>query len=322
MENCTNITMVTNDTGKSDATASAFVAVGVIHILLVVIPSLLFGCIILVLLLTNRNLKDPISIIFGSIAVVCILGPMMYGLLTDISLITDKPVIGSCDTPFGVGVFWFIYSSFHCFLLWITVLLSVTQYFLVQSGVRRVTSGRVWTAIAAIMLASLVFNIPNFASGFVGQAGLRIRGSVCLEESSEAKLIVDVYVFIMLILLVLSIATVIINSVLICRKVKQSIIEMKTACSVVLMTVLMITATILFRLPAIVLQIIPQDYFHNFATGPLFYQWVFSSYIMELNYPLYSFLAIVLHKSIRKTLVEMGKSLWRIFNKPSRITPI
>ena len=107
--------------------ARSFTAIGVAHLLLVVIPSLILGPLILGMFISNKKLRDPVSILFMCITVVCILGPLTYGLLQDLSLITDFPLLGSCEI-FRGRLFWFSLGFFQILLTVSNTILVVVQY--------------------------------------------------------------------------------------------------------------------------------------------------------------------------------------------------
>ena len=54
--------------------ANVYIACGVVHLLLVVIPALVLGPLILSVLVSNKKLRDPTSVLFMCITVVCTLG--------------------------------------------------------------------------------------------------------------------------------------------------------------------------------------------------------------------------------------------------------
>ena len=103
------------------------------HILLVVVPSLPLG--VTVLLVLKAVERDQVTTLFACTTVVCMVGPLTHGLLMDISLITDKPVIGprigQCGT-LSSNVFWLFYGGIHLCLVMCATLISVTQYITIR----------------------------------------------------------------------------------------------------------------------------------------------------------------------------------------------
>ena len=94
--NTTNLTQV--DQLDFSRFTSTVIAIGVGHLLLVVTPTIILGPLILGVFISNKKLRDPVSILFMCITVECVLGPLTYGLLLDLSLITDFPLLGPCET--------------------------------------------------------------------------------------------------------------------------------------------------------------------------------------------------------------------------------
>ncbi len=75
----------------SQWTLVGLIACGVAHLLLVVIPAAIMGFFALAIILSDKKLRDPASILLVCITIQCILGPLAYGLLTDLGLITNVP---------------------------------------------------------------------------------------------------------------------------------------------------------------------------------------------------------------------------------------
>jgi len=105
----------------ADWEVRAFIATGVAHILLVILLSVIMGPTILRLLAANKLLKDPISIIYAAIVLLCVIGPSTYGFLMDISLISNQTVLGRCDRFAEHQVFWILATFFQGILAWSTI---------------------------------------------------------------------------------------------------------------------------------------------------------------------------------------------------------
>ena len=110
LSNISEFTML-NTTNPFLEDAPIYVATGVAHIILVVIPTLILGSILLSLLLSNKKLRDPPSILFMCTTVLCMVGPVTYGLLMDISLITGFPLFGNCKAG-TTPAFWSLFAMF------------------------------------------------------------------------------------------------------------------------------------------------------------------------------------------------------------------
>ncbi len=88
-----------------DSTPSSPSALATLHILLIVLPSLLFNTLAIVLLNKTNKDKHPSVDVFYWICTVCILGPCSYGLLMDLSLLFDQPFIGQCLTQWQGAIY-------------------------------------------------------------------------------------------------------------------------------------------------------------------------------------------------------------------------
>ena len=301
---------------------SGYIAVAVSHIILVILPCLTLGPILLIIL-SNKKLRDPVSAIFSCITVICMTGPSTYGLLMDISLITNKPVLGTCDDPSG-ALFWFFLGMFHSMLVVTTALLSITQFAVIKFGVSRsaLTYARIFVILAVLLIVILVISFFVITAPVVSPT-MKRRGSLCTHSQGLGKLIVSaVGVMYLGVVMLPSLLLVIIFSILSYRTLKKGLTQNPSVIqSVVLVSILMIVVTVLFRMPQILL------FFTRHArTGSDDYVTLLNFtavYSSEVNYPLYIMLPIFLHKIIRKTFLHLMKSccLAICTKKPMRVTP-
>ena len=301
---------------------SVYIAVAVSHIVLVILPCLTLGPTLLIIL-SNKKLRDPVSAIFSCITVICMTGPSTYGLLMDISLITNKPVLGTCDNPSG-ALFWFFLGMFHSMLVVTTALLSITQFAVIKFGVSRssLTYARIFVILAVLLIVILVMSFFNFILPVIDPTVKR-RGSLCTQSQGLGKLIETALGVIFLGVVVLpSLLLVIIFSILSYRTLKNGLIQNPSVIqSVVLVSILMIVVTVLFRIPQILLFVT-----RHAMTGSEGYVAFLNFtvlYSTEVNYPIYIMLPIFLHKIIRKTFLHLMKSccLAICTKKPVQVAP-
>ena len=73
-----------------------YIAISVVHMLVVIVPSITMGAIILCHVRANKELRDPVTTLFCAMTVSCMLSPSSFGLLIDLSMIADLPLLGSC----------------------------------------------------------------------------------------------------------------------------------------------------------------------------------------------------------------------------------
>ena len=132
MNSSSNLSEFTNTTNPFLEDAHMFVGTGVAHLILVIIPTLILGPILLSVLLSEKKLRDPPSILFMCTTVLCMVGPVTYGLLMDISLITGLPIYGNCITDDTPSIYWTFYALYTYQLSDSTAYLSVTQYITIR----------------------------------------------------------------------------------------------------------------------------------------------------------------------------------------------
>ena len=76
-----------------------YIAISVAHMLVVIVPTVLLGATILYHVYSNREMRDPITTLFCAVIITSMLSPVTFGLLLDMSMITDLPLLGSCSSP-------------------------------------------------------------------------------------------------------------------------------------------------------------------------------------------------------------------------------
>ena len=223
MENHSNLSIETQSIVLPDWEVMAFIATGVAHILLVILLLVIMGPTILRLLAANKILKNPISISYATILLLCVIGPSTYGFMMDISLISYQPVLGRCDRFAEHQVFWILATFFQGLLAWNTILISVTQ-FLVISRKRLVTLSGILAVITVLTVCAIPLALLNLSVVFAN--GMKVRGSLCT-FIPDAEFIVFVIIFpiYFVVFYVTMVVFVVIFSVFVWRKAKQNVIE-------------------------------------------------------------------------------------------------
>ena len=123
-----------------------------------VLPVLFVGPFVLALFIMNKKLRDSVSIVFMFLIVFCICGPLTYGLLTDISLITDAEVFGTCDKSYSV--FFVLFAFCHQQVLVSNALLIVLQNISVRFGIKKVSVGQTLTILILLLLYRFLLAAP------------------------------------------------------------------------------------------------------------------------------------------------------------------
>ena len=300
--------------------ANVYIGSGVVHLLLVVIPALVLGPLILSVLVSNKKLRDPTSILFMCITVVCTLGPMSYGLLTDISLITDYPVLGSCETLRALP-FWFSIFFFQILLLTSNALVVAVQYVSVRWHQKLSTGKMVSIFLALLSFVFLVSLVNLLALLDTSAPVVTTRGYICYSLTSPFSftLFVAAGVLGLTLFVIPSCITVVLFSVLLVKYVKKHTIDSsnkKVVRDVLIIMVAMTTSLIIFRLlPAISFLLRPALGSEEAAAVV---SWVID-YSSELSYPLFLLLTLFVHKTVRTTFLKPLKcsNVKRMFGKRS-----
>ena len=297
--------------GADQVSSSLAVGIAVAHILLVVVPSLPLG--VTVLLVLKAVERNPVTTLFACTTVVCMVGPLTHGLLMDISLITDRPVIGQCGTA-SSELFWLFIFGIHVCLLMCATLISVTQYIIIRFGNRRCLGTKRWSLIAFFILVviTILLSLPHLAAGIPGTC--KIRGSVCIYTHPDVSVNLILYPIasFTFLIFITSVLTIIVTSVLTYKVVRREVIEESGVRKSVLATVaLMTVASVLFRLiPAINA---------TYSSGNVTVNTRLYSHAVDisadLSYPLYLCLMLFVHKKLRNKLKEKAAHIWYTYCK-------
>ena len=296
--------------GADQVSSSLAVGIAVVHILLVVVPSLPLG--VTVLLVLKAVERDQVTTLFACTTVVCMVGPWTHGLLMDISLITDKPVIGQCGT-LSSELFFVFYAGIHLCLLMCATLISVTQFISVRFRNRRANKWSLSAFFISVVIATLL-SLPNIAVAIPGSC--KIRGSVCMQTNpgvSVNLILIPIYSasFLVFITLVL---TIIVTSVLTYKVVRREVIEESGVRKSVLAAVaLMTVASVLFRAIPILNFVFYSSSGNRTAKRELYDRTVDIS--ADLSYPLYLCLMLFVHKKLRNKLKEKAAHIWYTYIK-------
>ena len=287
--------------------APSFIASGVAHFILVVIPALVLGPILLSLLFSNKKLRDPPSILFICTTLLCIVGSVTYGLLMDLSLITDLPFLGVCNT-YSQEAYWQLSIIFHGQLFVSTAYLTIVQYITIRWGPNKLSTTK--TVVIFFVLCFFTIFFANLNLVFLLTVGtvVPVRGSLCSYPPNLIPFLVGA--FLSLSFFIPSVTIVIVFSVLSFRYVKKHTINnVDVVKSVLKITIIVTVSAVVFRILPTLSTFTGLPYSFNFLL----------SFSIELNFPLFLFLTIFVHKSIRQALLKHLKcsNIKRLFGKPS-----
>lgn len=287
-----------NSTNLSTLDVIGFKALGATHILLVVIPSLILSTIVLSLLLSNKKLRDPSSIIFICTTILCVVSPLTYGLLMDVSIITNEPVIGKCGTS-SEATFWVFFYVSQSQLVTGTAFLSIAQYTSIRWGVKYLSIGKTVTIYILLMASGIPPGLGNIIASLFDRSD-HVRGSLC--ESTRVSLVVAAINIITGLAIVLiyipSIVVVTIFSVLTFRYVKRHTVQNKKVVRTIVLIMILITSSlVIFRLPALLSFLLGEETRTRLIDFGL-------AYTSEINFPIFILLIIAVHKTVRETFVQ------------------
>ena len=287
------------------------------HIVLVVLPCITFGPALLIVLVPQfKKTKDSGTLVFIFISALCTIAPSTYGLLIDISLITNKSILGGCSTVITSSFVWVFLGVGHSTLLVSTAFFSVVQYMTIRGYKKNLL--KMTTALLLVsFLVGLITALSQIVDDFAGES-FQIRGSYCgLKEGGKRLEIVNIVgIIIIVIIIIPSVSTVILFSILSYKYVKRHTIENgKVAKSVLLIMIFITISVVIFRFLPVVNALL------QISGNVTALSWSLN-YSLELSYSLYLLLIIIIHKTVRQLLTDKLKRLAPfLMKKSTRVVP-
>ena len=270
--------------------SSVYLALAFLHLFFVVIPAVVLSS----LALYERLRKHPANIIFCWILVVCIMGPCTYGLLMDLSLIFDQPVLGRCERRWEgiIQVLCALYAvPVYNFLLAFS---AITFYVSLKKNITRVNIFKM-NVIAAVVVACAFIHVSFWLilaeSKF--DTRCRIRGSFCFTFFSSDRTVITVLeVFRVGFNIFPVIFIAIAMSILYLLKVRSSVITLDrdVVKSIVCLFLFLAGGSVLWNLSTVILHFGSFDGTQRGLIGLL------STYTIQLNFILFPLLVLVLQK--------------------------
>ena len=245
----------------------------------------------------------PVSLLFSFLAALCALGPLSYGILWDISLITGVRVFGSCTSSHPVYAIQYLLLFGIVMAISVTIaMIAVLQFMVLQC--RRVVVVKYVVAIyAGLMVFSFAVSCIFFNGGYT-----EIRGSHCKGYPNSGPINTAVWT---VLAYAVPIVLTVIFSILTCLKAKRDVSNEKQSVvrSVVILSTFNIFSHVVLRVGALLV------YFTVISINPTnntAYLWtLLARYIGELNYPLSLFSILIVHSSIRRMVFTGCKSSTR-----------
>ena len=278
-----------------------YTALGIGHIFVVVIPSVVFAVIVLSFMwkLMKEVGFKPVNLLFSLLAILCITGPVSYGILWDVSLITNIPLFGNCSNIHPVFVIQYVlFYGIHTIISFTISMISVVQYVSLSHKYGRfMTSKNVFVVFLILSVASIGICCIYFNGKYV-----EIRGSHCRQEDTVGMINVAIW---FAFAFILPVVATIICTVLTCLKVNSEVIEENSFVvkSVVKVNVLNVLSYIVLRSIAVML------YYLGTGLDPSQYSsgvWTMvARCIGDLNYTSTVLSILILHSNIRNRILNM-----------------
>lgn len=282
----------------------AWTALGIIHISIVVVPTLVLGVTILVLLrrLAMISGVNPIIVLYSAVAVVCNLGTLSYSLLGDVSLITGIPILGNCTSFPASSLQFVVRFCFETVLTLTIAVIAIFQLLILYYG-QRVTSKMAIIVFFVVTAISLLVGMV-----FLGSPLVEIRGSHCTVSNRDLNAI-GTAMWIVIgygIPLVLTV----VFSALICSKVKKDVSTSRNSIvsSVVAVNIINISVYVVFRLSSTFIYFVSlvnlqQEQLLHVLT-------VVSRYFNDITYPAALFSILIVHKGLRGLVFKRRMSTY------------
>ena len=267
-----------------------FISIGAVHILFVVVPVLIVGPIVLTPFVADKKLRDSVSIVFIITIIFCVFAPLVNGLLTDLSLITDIEVFGPCDTSYNI--FFVLYAYGHLQVLVCNALLTVLQNVSVRHGIKKVSILQTMAVLIILFLFSIGGSLLILLTGV---SHVRLRGSVCSLDGTETLIVGTILISLYVLP---SIVTIGISSFLTIRFIKKNTTT-KEKCirRLIKIIVTWLVLSLIFRSFASSAPFLPliSTEISHICSFPAYY-------IADLNYPLFLFLSLFLHTKVNESV--------------------
>ena len=227
MDNCSdNVCNISYQDG-SEVSPIPYIVISLVHVLTVIVPTVPLGTTILYHVGVNKEMRrDPITILFCAVTITSMLSASVFGLLIDMSMFADLPLLGSCSSPsravsVGIGFFVRILTPNQI------ALISCWQFLVIKYGKKLITIERVLASFGVVMaiiaVVTLIILSPNL--GEYEKAVSAIRGSWCKENRVVLKNGIIQSVALTATVILCPVTLVVVFSIRSYLIVKQSVIE-------------------------------------------------------------------------------------------------
>ena len=293
----------TNQTTNSPRAAALLSAVAYLQILLIIAPTLVLGIIMIVVIWKEKKPsgRSPIIIFYLAMALFSVAAVLSYGLLWDISSITDIPFLGDCGSFPMYNIYNLLYFSFHSIIALNVGAAAIFQFLVIKHG-RKVTSKWVYIALLSIVIISIGVSCIFFN----GRKSTTIRASNC-RNSDSLKGAINLAAWLPL-AYTAPLTLTIVFSVLTCNTVQKAIVqplndEKSLVTSIVQINVFNIIFYTTFRLASVLLYFLGSRLLGGDEDSAAII--IIARHLNDASYPATLISILVAHKGIRREAARL-----------------
>ena len=284
---------------KTPTDPFVYVSLGFFHLFFIAVPSLMIS--LMALKFFMKQPQNTLKLIFFWMCLFCAVSPSSYGLLMDLSLITDFPLIGRCEMKWEGAIYWLSHSHFETSLMWIIGFSAVMLYVSIHCGTITFKKKKINLALFVIVLSAfvestlLVLLVQNHTA-----KSCKVRGSFCVSlfDANPSTMLALEYsrISIAFLPMIISMSA---SLFLYWRKIKKSSIEFDAffTKSLAYIVTFLLIGTFIWTLPTAITFLL--TYYGERKTFIHF----MGSLLFQINYPFFPVLIIALHKDQREKLI-------------------
>ena len=279
--------------------AQLYIGLAIVHVILVVMPSLTLSAIVLHNLYTQFKTSGvkPVALLYAILAITCVAGPCSYGIPLDVTLLTYFQTPGYSTMPCSAYTVAYtaLYFVMHMVVSFLIGMIAVVQYMVLHLQYKPIVRvGRLLLVLVGIVLVSVGINAVL----------LSIK---CTEEAAHASdwrwyKSIDAYVATAwAAIAVVPLFATVVFSCLTCLKVNKDVLKENKGVvrSVIWINSLNIISNVVSRLCALLIYFASRDIA---STQSSFFMWTLvAMYVVELVYPLTLLSIFFLHNRKQMT---------------------
>ena len=287
---------------SNEHSAQVYVALGIIHLVIVVIPSLLIVPVVLYYIyrIMKKSGVKPVILLYAVVAVLCFTGSLI-GIVTDAGTIANVPVYGNCSSPYQTSPVRFLLNyGMHTALLNTITLISVVQFSMLYFKFQ-ITLKMVCSVLLFLVVCSIAIHCIRFSGTY-----REIRGPFCTQEGEIGTIL---NIFFTATIFIIPLIITVTFSVLACLKTKNSTVHTagnSAARSVVVLNIFNIICYVALRVPGFVVYFSGKELREPEQQETLDELVVIGQYIGDVSYPLTALSILILHSDIRRMAFSCG----------------